>query len=136
TGEILPSPDIHERVAAVKQHLRHSISWKGEKLGILDNVLTGRLRVLEHGAGDLLDPTGGHEIRDGSGLQIGRHIVSGCKKGRNVLARALFLPTGTVAEGGKSVGDSRMCASHAKRGDLTNPCGHTLTRRPDSKLFV
>ncbi|MFK8008318.1 MAG: tRNA dihydrouridine synthase DusB [Saprospiraceae bacterium] len=36
TGEILPPPTIHERVAAAKQHLRHSIEWKGEKLGILE----------------------------------------------------------------------------------------------------
>ncbi len=36
TGEILPAPTIHERVAACKQHLLHSIEWKGEKLGILE----------------------------------------------------------------------------------------------------
>jgi len=36
TGEILPPPDIHERVAAAKQHLLHSVEWKGEKLGILE----------------------------------------------------------------------------------------------------
>lgn len=36
TGELLPPPDIHERVAAVKQHLKHSITWKGEKLGTLE----------------------------------------------------------------------------------------------------
>ena len=36
TGEILPPPDIHERVEAVKQHLRHSLEWKGPKLGILE----------------------------------------------------------------------------------------------------
>ena len=36
TGELLPSPDIHERVAAVKQHLQHSLDWKGEKLGVLE----------------------------------------------------------------------------------------------------
>ena len=36
TGEILPPPTIKERVAAAKQHLTHSIEWKGEKLGILE----------------------------------------------------------------------------------------------------
>jgi nifR3 family TIM-barrel protein len=36
TGEILPPPDIHERVAAARQHLSHSIDWKGERLGILE----------------------------------------------------------------------------------------------------
>ena len=36
TGEILPPPTIEERVAAVKQHLQHSIEWKGQKLGILE----------------------------------------------------------------------------------------------------
>jgi nifR3 family TIM-barrel protein len=34
TGEILPAPTIAERVEAARQHLRHSIDWKGEKLGI------------------------------------------------------------------------------------------------------
>lgn len=36
TGEILAPPTIKERVEATKQHLRHSIEWKGEKLGILE----------------------------------------------------------------------------------------------------
>lgn len=36
TGEILAPPTIKERVAAAKQHLTHSIEWKGEKLGILE----------------------------------------------------------------------------------------------------
>ncbi|MEM0994738.1 MAG: tRNA dihydrouridine synthase DusB [Bacteroidota bacterium] len=36
TGEILPPPDIHERVAACRQHLKHSIEWKGAKLGVLE----------------------------------------------------------------------------------------------------
>lgn len=34
TGEILPPPTIHERVAACKQHLTHSVEWKGERIGI------------------------------------------------------------------------------------------------------
>ena len=36
TGELLPPPNIHERVRAVKQHLTHSLEWKGEKLGVLE----------------------------------------------------------------------------------------------------
>ncbi len=36
TGQVLGPPSIEERVQAVKQHLRHSIEWKGEKLGILE----------------------------------------------------------------------------------------------------
>ncbi len=34
TGELLPPPDVHERVQAVRQHLRHSLDWKGIKLGV------------------------------------------------------------------------------------------------------
>jgi len=36
TGEHLPPPTIHERVAVVKEHLERAIEWKGEKLGILE----------------------------------------------------------------------------------------------------
>ena len=36
TGNILAPPTIHERVDAARQHLRHSIVWKGERLGILE----------------------------------------------------------------------------------------------------
>lgn len=36
TGEILASPTMAERVAACQQHLRHSIEWKGPKLGVLE----------------------------------------------------------------------------------------------------
>lgn len=36
TGELLPPPDVDERVDAAEQHLRHSIEWKGEKLGLLE----------------------------------------------------------------------------------------------------
>lgn len=36
TGEILPPPTIKERVDAARQHLRHSLEWKGEKLGVLE----------------------------------------------------------------------------------------------------
>lgn len=36
TGEILAPPTIEERVQAVRQHLQHSIEWKGEKLGVVE----------------------------------------------------------------------------------------------------
>lgn len=36
TGEELPPPTIDERVDAAKQHLKKSIEWKGETLGILE----------------------------------------------------------------------------------------------------
>ncbi|MFM8371537.1 MAG: tRNA dihydrouridine synthase DusB [Bacteroidota bacterium] len=36
TGELLPPPDIHERVRAAKQHLSDSLDWKGLKLGVLE----------------------------------------------------------------------------------------------------
>ncbi len=36
TGEHLAKPTIDDRVAACKQHLKHSIDWKGEILGIAE----------------------------------------------------------------------------------------------------
>lgn len=36
TGQKLPTPSLAEKVRAVKQHLKHSIEWKGERLGILE----------------------------------------------------------------------------------------------------
>ncbi len=36
TGELLPPPTVHERVEAAMQHLRRSVEWKGEKLGVLE----------------------------------------------------------------------------------------------------
>jgi len=36
TGEILPPPTVKERVDAARQHLAHSLEWKGERLGILE----------------------------------------------------------------------------------------------------
>jgi nifR3 family TIM-barrel protein len=36
TGNLLPPPDIHERIQTVRQHLSHAITWKGEKLGIIE----------------------------------------------------------------------------------------------------
>ena len=36
TGELLPPPTLEERVGAARKHLLHSISWKGESLGIVE----------------------------------------------------------------------------------------------------
>jgi len=36
TGEILPPPTIEERVEAARKHLKHSIEWKGERLGVVE----------------------------------------------------------------------------------------------------
>jgi tRNA-dihydrouridine synthase B len=36
TGELLAPPTLHERVEAARQHLSHSIEWKGVKLGVLE----------------------------------------------------------------------------------------------------
>lgn len=36
TGEHLPPPTIQERVRVCRQHLMHSVEWKGEKLGIFE----------------------------------------------------------------------------------------------------
>ena len=36
TGTLLDPPTINERVDAAKQHLRHSLEWKGDTLGVLE----------------------------------------------------------------------------------------------------
>lgn len=36
TGEMLPPPDVHERVRLARQHLQDSLAWKGPKLGVLE----------------------------------------------------------------------------------------------------
>lgn len=36
TGELLPPPDIGERVDAARRHLARSVEWKGPKLGVLE----------------------------------------------------------------------------------------------------
>ncbi|NRA47583.1 MAG: tRNA dihydrouridine synthase DusB [Phaeodactylibacter sp.] len=36
TGELLAPPTVEERVAAARAHLKHSIEWKGVKLGTLE----------------------------------------------------------------------------------------------------
>lgn len=36
TGELLLPPTVEERVNAARQHLQHAITWKGQKLGVLE----------------------------------------------------------------------------------------------------
>jgi nifR3 family TIM-barrel protein len=36
TGEILPPPNLDDRVETAKKHLKFSVDWKGEKLGIFE----------------------------------------------------------------------------------------------------
>lgn len=36
TGEILPLPNLDDRVETAKKHLKFSVEWKGEKLGIFE----------------------------------------------------------------------------------------------------
>lgn len=36
TGELLAPPTVKERVDAARQHLQHSIDWKGAKLGVVE----------------------------------------------------------------------------------------------------
>jgi len=36
TGEKLAPPSVEERVDAARQHLQHSLEWKGPKLGVLE----------------------------------------------------------------------------------------------------
>lgn len=36
TGELLPPPDVQERVRVARQHLSDSLDWKGLKLGVLE----------------------------------------------------------------------------------------------------
>jgi nifR3 family TIM-barrel protein len=36
TGELLPPPDMEERVRVCKKHLDFSVQWKGDKLGIFE----------------------------------------------------------------------------------------------------
>ncbi|AYD49085.1 MAG TPA: tRNA dihydrouridine synthase DusB [Arachidicoccus soli] len=36
TGEHLPLPTVQQRVAVIRQHLKHSLNWKGPKVGIFE----------------------------------------------------------------------------------------------------
>lgn len=50
TGGLLAAPDIHQRVEVCRQHLNHSIEWKGEIVGLLEmrRHYTHYFRGLEH----------------------------------------------------------------------------------------
>jgi nifR3 family TIM-barrel protein len=54
TGEHLPAPTIEQRVNVIKKHLRRSIEWKGETLGMLEmrrhyaNYLKGLPNIKEY----------------------------------------------------------------------------------------
>jgi tRNA-dihydrouridine synthase len=50
TGETLPEPTIAERLYACRKHLHGSVSWKGEKVGILEmrRHYASYLRGLSH----------------------------------------------------------------------------------------
>ncbi|MEP7195398.1 MAG: tRNA dihydrouridine synthase DusB [Saprospiraceae bacterium] len=56
TGEFLDPPTIQERTEAARQHLQHSINWKGLKLGVLEmrrhytNYFKGLPNIKEHRA--------------------------------------------------------------------------------------
>lgn len=36
TGELLPAPDVKERVRVCREHLNFSIRWKGDRLGVFE----------------------------------------------------------------------------------------------------
>ncbi|ADR22738.1 tRNA-dihydrouridine synthase [Marivirga tractuosa] len=36
TGEVLPPPNLEDRIETAKKHLKFSVEWKGEKLGIFE----------------------------------------------------------------------------------------------------
>lgn len=54
TGEKLSPPSIPERIAVIKQHIQHSIEWKGTSLGLLEmrrhytNYLKGYPHIKEY----------------------------------------------------------------------------------------
>jgi tRNA-dihydrouridine synthase len=89
TGEHLALPTLAERLEACKEHLLHSIQWKGDKLGILEmrrhygpyfrgleNIKTYRSRlVLSMSAAEIIDILG--EIEQHYSQQ---EIVWGAKK--------------------------------------------------------
>lgn len=51
TGDLLPPPSLQERINTCKEHLKRSVDWKGERLGVLEmrrhygNYLRGIPRV-------------------------------------------------------------------------------------------
>lgn len=50
TGELLPEPDIAERVALLKEHLQLSVAYKGERAGVIElrKHYSGFLRGMPH----------------------------------------------------------------------------------------
>lgn len=54
TGEVLPPPDIQERISTCRMHLIESLRWKGDKLGIFEmrrhysNYFHGVPRIKEY----------------------------------------------------------------------------------------
>ena len=50
TGTLLPPPTIHQRVAAINQHLHHAIAWKGAHTALLEMRMqyAGYLKGLSH----------------------------------------------------------------------------------------
>jgi len=50
TGELLPPPDLEERVRVCKKHLRFSVEWKGLKVGIFEMRMhyTNYFRGMSH----------------------------------------------------------------------------------------
>ena len=36
TGKLKKGPDMNERIRVCKNHLKHSIAWKGERLGVVE----------------------------------------------------------------------------------------------------
>jgi nifR3 family TIM-barrel protein len=54
TGEHIPPPTIQQRIHAIKKHLRRSVEWKGQTLGILEmrrhyaNYLKGLPNIKEY----------------------------------------------------------------------------------------
>jgi tRNA-dihydrouridine synthase B len=50
TGEHLPPPSIAQRIAVIRQHLHHSVKWKGLKAGVneMRRHYTNYLRGLPH----------------------------------------------------------------------------------------
>ncbi len=80
TGDKLKPPGLHERVDAARRHLRHSIEWKGDKLGVLEmrRHYTNYFKSMEgikHFRAQLvseMEPTNLYEILD----QIEEHYTT------------------------------------------------------------
>lgn len=72
TGEHLPRPTIVDRVEAARQHLNHSLEWKGQRLGVVEmrrhyaNYFRGLPHFKEHRLSLVTeeDPTVLHAVLD------------------------------------------------------------------------